>query len=113
MRAVGSTSAVENVALRGETIPRWAVRQRVPLIVIMRKGLLEVANDALPHVGGVPDRIVSSGTNSSGVRRENANYWRAITRLDAGVPVTKACWGFHDPAIKYRTPPSGGCSLGQ
>jgi hypothetical protein len=36
---------------------------------------------------------------------ENANHWRTIARLHAGVPVTKACWGFHGPAMEIPTPP--------
>ena len=36
---------------------------------------------------------------------QNANHWRAVTRLDAGVPVTKACWGFPRPAMEMPTPP--------
>jgi hypothetical protein len=31
--------------------------------------------------------------------------WRAITRLHAGVFVTRLAGGFHGPAMKYRTPP--------
>src|SRR4051812_4392226 len=35
-------------------------------------------------------------------RFENANNWRAITRLDAVVPVTKACGDFMGRAMEYR-----------
>lgn len=70
--------------------------------------LLGVA--ARPH-SGVRQRKTRPASTEPRPRHEKPNYWRAITRLYAGVPVTKACWEFPGPAMEMPTPPSWRCAF--